>query len=133
MAMKTLRMFSVILLLAVAALGLLSGHVYGKTEQKERIALRILYAGTPGSMREKDWVRFLKKHFSKVGTTELKGFTGKESNDFDVIILDSDYSGRKAFSAPRPSLVKDYSRATVTVGAVGAMICDGMRLKTGYL
>ena len=129
----TMRTFSVILLLVVVILGLSLGDLSAKAEQQEKIALRILYAGTPGSMREKDWLGFLKKHFTKVASADLKGFTGKESSDFDVLILDSDYSGRRAFSAPRPSLVKDYSRPTVTVGAVGAMICDGMRLKTGYL
>ena len=119
--------------MGVVILGFSAGALSAKAEQGEKIALRILYAGTPGSTREKDWLRFLQKHFIKVGTAEVRSFTGKESSDFDVIILDSDYGGRKAFSAPRPSLVKDYSRATVTVGAVGAMICDGMRLKTGYL
>jgi len=41
----------------------------------EPIALKILYAGNPGSSREKDFVAFLKPSFQQVVTTVGSGDT----------------------------------------------------------
>ena len=130
MAMKTSRTFLPILLLAVAALGLSSGNVFAETEQGEKIDLRILYSGHPGSTREKDFVVFLRKHFRAVETGDLAKFNPNQAKGFDVIILDYDGDG---FKAPRVHFPSGYSRPTVTVGVVGAFICGSHRLKTGYL
>lgn len=92
--------------------------------------LRILYAGHPGSEREADFVEFLKPHFKEVGTGDLAAFTQSDAASFDVVILDYDGDG---FEAPQPRLMPDYTRATVTVGVVGAFICGRRGLKTGYL
>ena len=130
MAMKTSRTFLPILLLAVATLGLSSGNVFPKTEQGEKIDLRILYSGHPGSTREKDFVVFLQKHFRAVEKGDLAKFDPNQAKGFDVIILD--YSG-DGFKAPRVRFPSGYSRPTVTVGVVGALICGFHQLKTGYL
>ena len=100
------------------------------TEGLEKIDLRILYAGHPGSDREKDFVRFLTEHFRQVRTGDLANFKEKQTEGFDVIILDYDGDG---FKAPRPRLSFEYTRPTVTVGVAGALICDSESLKTGYL
>lgn len=100
------------------------------TEELGKTDLRILYVGHPASEREKDFVRFLTDHFRKVRTDDLAKFKEKQTEGFDVIILDYDGDG---FKAPRPRLSSEYTRPTVTVGVAGALICDNMSLKTGYL
>ena len=130
MAMRTLRTFSVILLLAVVILGLSSGDVSANAEQQEKIDLRILYAGHPGSAREKDFVSFLGDHFRIVQASDLAEFKPLDAKEFDVVIFDYDGDG---FEAPKPSLPRSYRRATVTVGVVGAFVCGQVGLKTGYL
>jgi len=127
MAMRT---FWVILLLAVVILGLSSGNLCAETEQREKIHLRILYAGHPGSAREKDFVTFLRDYFRIVQTGDLAKFKPLDAKDFEVVILDYDGDG---FKAPTPYLPRTYTRPTVTVGVVGALICDRVGLKTGYL
>ena len=96
----------------------------------EKIGLRILYAGHPGSEREKDFVDFLSAYFTEVKTVDLKEFKEDNTAGFDVTILDYDGDG---FKAPRLKLSESYSRATVTVGVTGALICGNLKLKTGYL
>ena len=96
----------------------------------EGINLKILYAGHPGSEREKDFVDFLAANFKQVGIADLAKFDGSESEDFDVTILDYDGDG---FEAPRPKISREFSRPVVTMGVIGAFICDKQSLKTGYL
>ena len=92
--------------------------------------LRILYVSNPDSTRAKDFVNFLNKHFAAVRTGELKAFREADSEDFDVTILDYDGDG---FKIPRTRLSRNFSRPVVTVGVIGAFICDNLSLKTGYL
>jgi uncharacterized lipoprotein YehR (DUF1307 family) len=96
----------------------------------EKINLRILYAGLPNTDRAKDFVDFLTKHFKQVETTDYNTFTGDETADFDVAVID--YDGVQ-FRAPRPKVSRRYTRATVTMGVPGAFICSNLSLKTGYL
>lgn len=100
------------------------------TDGLEKIGLRILYVGHPAGDREKDFVRFLTGHFRQVRTGDLADFNEKQTEDFDVIILDYDDDG---FNAPRPCFSSDYTRPTLTVGVAGALICGSMSLKTAYL
>src|SRR5271166_5872422 len=51
-------------------------------------ALKVLYAGNPGSDREKDFVSFLEKHFAKVDKTDYQKFTEDRAKGFDVVIFD---------------------------------------------
>lgn len=92
--------------------------------------LRILYVSNPDSTRAKDFVNFLSKHFAAVQTGDLKTFREADSEGFDVTILDYDGDG---FKAPRPQISPNFSRPVVTVGVIGAHICDSLSLKTGYL
>jgi len=91
---------------------------------------RILYAGHPGSDREKDFVGFLSKHFKEVQTADLEGLRDSQLGGFDVAILDYDGDG---FKAPRPAITRKHDGPVLTVGVIGAFICDRLGLKSGYL
>jgi hypothetical protein len=101
-----------------------------QTGPSGKIDLKILYAGLPDTDRAEDFVDFLKKHFEQVETTDYNTFTGNETADFDVAIID--HNG-VAFRSPRPNISRQYTRATVTMGVPGAFICSNLSLKTGYL
>ena len=123
--MKPQRVLVAMLLGALAFAGL--ARSAKRPERPGKIDLKILYAGRPGSEREKDFVEFLSKHFAHVGTGDLAKFRPSTGKGHDVIIID--YDG-DPFKTPRP---RNYARSTVTVGVVGALISGGMGLKTRYL
>ncbi len=93
-------------------------------------SLKILYAGHPGTDREKDFVGFLKKYFDVVQTGNLATFKEADTQGFDVTLLDWDIN---EFKGPRPQLSENFSRPLMTVGVPGGLICSQWRLKTGYL
>ncbi len=101
-----------------------------KVSASEKIDLRILYAGLPNTERAKDFVDFLTKHFKEVETTDYNTFVESKTAGFDVTIID--YDGQDT-RAPLPSISREYSRATITVGSPGADLCSRLSLKTGYL
>jgi hypothetical protein len=101
-----------------------------KIDVSEKIELRILYAGLPNTERAKDFVDFLTKHFKEVETTDYNTFVESKTAGFDVTIID--YDGQDT-RAPLPSISREYSRATITVGSPGAKIGNRLSLKTGYL
>ena len=92
--------------------------------------LRILYAGRPGSDREKDFVVFLKKYFDVVQTGNLQTFKEVETRGFDVTLLDWNPN---AIEGPTPTISPSFSGPVITLGIRGALICRQWRLRTGYL
>ena len=99
-----------------------------------KIRLRVLYLGEPGSAREKDFVGFLEKHFTKVGKGDLEEFKQEQANDYDVVIMDVLMTIKNyAIHTPRVDVGREYGRPTMMLGAGGALICDTLSLKTGYL
>jgi len=96
----------------------------------DKIGLRILYASLPNTERSKDFVEFLAKHLKQVETTDYNAFKESKTSGFDVTIID--YDGQDT-RAPLPSISRQYSRATVTIGSPGADLCSRLSLKTGYL
>ncbi len=94
------------------------------------IDLKVLYAGRPGSDREKDFVAFLSKHFTRVTTGDLAKLNDARAKAFDVVIFD--YDG-KSSDAPMPNISDDYSAPTITLGVVGANISSELGLATGYM
>ena len=92
--------------------------------------LRILYAGRPGSDREKDFVAFLKKYFEVVQTGNLQTFKEADTQGFDVTLLDWDTN---EFKGPRPKISETFSRPMMTLGVPGGLIASQWRLKPGYL
>ncbi len=100
-----------------------------------KVNLRVLYVGEPDTDREKDFVGFLEKHFAKVGKADLEKVEPKDAEGFDVVIVD--YSGLtikgNAIVTPRIPFGRGYSSPVLTIGAAGALVCDSLGLKTGYL
>ena len=103
---------------------------------ENKISLRILYAGMPGTARQKDFVSFLSRHFAEVKSVDVMSFKEEQANDSDVVILDKDgiqwgnRGGNPLYEIVR--LLRDYSRATLALGIPGAFLHDRMRLKPGY-
>lgn len=111
---------------------LLAGAALGSGPEPPQVnrGLRILYAGRPGSDREKDFVGFLKQHFDTVQTGNLQTFTEADTRGFDVTLLDWDWNDLKG---PKPTVSDGFSRPVITLGVPGGMIGRQWRLKTGYL
>jgi len=93
-------------------------------------SLKILYAGRPGSDREKDFVAFLRKNFDTVQTGNLQTFKEADTQGFDVTLLDWDWNEPRG---PRPVISESFSRPIMTLGVPGGLIASQWRLKTGYL
>ena len=94
------------------------------------IDLKVLYAGRPGSDRQKDFVAFLSKHFKQVTTGDLAEFNGSQAEAVDVVIFD--YEGESS-EAPMPDISDDYSASTITLSVVGANISTELGLATAYM
>ncbi len=122
--------FACVVALCLAVVAPPCGAAEKTVPDNELIGLKILYIGHPGSEREQDFVAFLRDHFKGVATADLGRFAESDVEGHDVAIMDYDGDG---FDAPRPTVSRTYSRATVTVGVVGAFICGQQRLKSGYL
>jgi hypothetical protein len=97
--------------------------------QSRKDGLRILYAGRPGSDREKDFVAFLRARFEVVRTGDLRKFQESDTQGFDVTLLDWD---NNVFEGPSPQLSERFSRPVITLGVHGGFLCQQWRLKTGY-
>ena len=123
-----------ILMLLLILLNINSISISKNPEHKtpKKIDLQILYAGHVGSEREDNFYKFLDRHFEKVEKTNLKSFSPKIAEGYDVIILDYDGEG---FDAPRPDLDLSYKKPTVTIGVLGAFLASSrnLKLKTRYL
>lgn len=101
-----------------------------ETDAPGKFDLKILYAGLPETERANDFMDFLGKHFEEVTFTDYNSFDEKERDDFDVLILDHDGTETQA---PTPTISREFSRATVTMGVPGGDISSRLGLKTGYL
>jgi hypothetical protein len=110
---------------------------HAATDPKQRLA--ILYAGCPGTEREKDFVAFLNEHFVKVETTSLGSLSPKTAAPYDVVIADwkerykyvdgraTEYtSGTSAFG-----ITEEFTKPIVMIGAVGGEIA--LWSKIGWL
>ncbi len=118
------------LALLVSGLPGLEPRCLAEARTGDRIPLRILYAGHPGSEGEADFVVFLKEHFRQVTTGHLAKANAQQAANADVVLFDYDGDG---FKAPWPRLGADYARATVTIGVAGARFSGQQGLKTGYM
>jgi hypothetical protein len=112
----------------MACLVLLAGCMVANAQMNR--SLKILYAGRPGSDREKDFVQFLREHFDSVQTGNLETFKEADTQGFDVTLLDWDWN---ELNGPRPSVSESFSRSIITLGVAGGLICRQWRLKTGYM
>ena len=102
---------------------------------QEKIALDVLYAGTPDSAWTADFVGFLREHFSTVGTTSYTNFQAEEANPYDVVIFDCEIRpqpGRIGLE-PRPKLPEDFNRASVMIGGPGTLLAESFKSKIDWL
>jgi hypothetical protein len=116
----------------------------GSLRADEPFPMNVLYAGNPGSDRERDFKNFLEKHFAKVGTTDFEKFTPAESKGYDVVIFDwtSIYPREKdgtikkeisGLNSPKiPKLTDAYDRPTILIGAAGGFVAQSLRLKIDW-
>ncbi len=122
-------------LAVLACAGLFCVAAGAPSASAEKLNLRVLYCGQPESPRAKDFVEFLRKHFTQVEEAGLDTFRESDTANFDVVLLDYDelkvVSRRIQF--PKVIVSKQFTRPTVTIGATGALVCGRLGLKTGYL
>ncbi len=127
------RLCAVWAALAVACLPALAAE--GLETAPAKVPLRVIYFGHPQSARAKDFMAFLEQHFTRVGQGDLDAFREPDAAGYDVTILD--YDEVKVVGDhiewPKKIVSKQYSHPTVTIGATGALVCDRLGLKTGYL
>ena len=109
------------------------------------IALQVLYAGNPGSDREKDFTSFLEAYFTKVATTDYRTFKQADAKGYDVVILDwtqiytrDDRGNIKELfpglnSPVRPKLADTFDRPTILIGAAGGYATEALQLKINWL
>jgi hypothetical protein len=129
--------------LAAALIGLALGAQPARAADK--LDLKVLYAGNPGSARAKNFVSFLNGHFAKVGETSYERFTPDEAKDYDVVIFDwtsiypRDENGkldskRTGIGMPRrPNVSADFDRPAILVGAAGGTLSQGLPIKIDWL
>jgi len=128
--MRAAKVAGLIALVAIALCqAAASAEPAGTNPQVDR-SLKILYAGHPGTDREKDFVGFLKQYFDLVRTGDLRTFQEAATQGFDVTLLDWDAS---VLEGPTPTVSTGFSRPVITLGIRGALIGRQWRLKTGYL
>jgi hypothetical protein len=111
----------------------------------EKIDLKVLYAGNPGSARAKDFASFLRRHFTKVGEINYDKFREAEAKGFDVVVFDwtSIYPRDKAgkispkitrIDTPKaPELSASFDRPAILIGAAGGTLAGRLRLKIDWL
>ena len=111
----------------------------------EPFDLKVLYAGNPGSDREKDFRSFLGRHFARVGTADYQKFTEDQAKPYDVVIFDwtsiypRDKHGKikptfeRLNSPTPPKLSEDFDRPAVLIGAAGGSLAGPLRLKIDWL
>ena len=132
--MQRIRFKSTLICVVVAAcLTIFTWAVlrYGQEPPQLNRGLKILYAGQPGSDREKDFVGFLKKYFDVVQTGNLQVFKETDTQGFDVTLLDWDWNLLSP-KPPCPMVSPSFSRPVVTIGVPGGYMCERWHLKTGY-
>jgi hypothetical protein len=123
----------------VAAVAAFAGGLLASAPAAEPVPakspLRVGYFGRLQTARGKDFVAFLEQHFAAVGQSELTEFRQSEAERFNVVILDYDEVKivNNRIQMPEVQLDRRFARPTVTIGATGALVCDRLRLKTGYL
>ena len=100
------------------------------TASSGKIPLRVLYVGLPDTERQKDFVTFLGKHFTRVETADYNTFKEEQTKDCDVAILDKDGLEWKPLDI---NVSGQYCRATVSLGVPGAFWVRKVSQKMGYM
>jgi hypothetical protein len=100
-----------------------------------KLPLAVLYAGFPGTEREKDFVALLKQHFDKVESTNLGSISMKSAAPFDVVIADwkersQHVDGKATNYLPGSAFRLDegFTKPIVMIGAVGGEIAPWSKI-----
>ena len=121
--MKLNKRLMVLLIVAVAwggGLFTLSAQVAEQKQEVEQLAkidLSILYVGKSGTAREKAFVEFFGKRFSKVEKAEIEGFDYAKARDVGVIMLDFTNSD----IMDEPKFPASFKTPTLMTGWAGAI------------
>src|SRR5688500_11689417 len=106
----------------------------------ERIDLRVLYCGNPGSPREADFRALLQNHFTKVATANYETFTPRQAAEHDVVIFDwtDGYDGKGAPDQTKwkfkvPEIDRSFTRPAILIGRAGGKIALPLQLKIDWL
>ncbi len=111
----------------------------------DKLNLKVLYAGNPVSTRAKDFVAFLEKYFSKVGSADFGKFQEKHAKDYDVVIFDwtsiypRDKTGKLDNSVgnismpPAPHLSQTFAKPAILIGAAGGQVAGSLQIKINWL
>ncbi len=94
---------------------------------RDKIGIKVLFAGDPGTERTKDFLTFLGRHFSQVRFADIEQHAHAGSAGHDVIILDS-----ANYRTKTRGLSRDDGRPTILVGTFGGMLGSRWKLRTNW-
>ncbi len=114
-------MASPLLLLLFLSSGLAGQSQVRAPQSAQQWNLAVLYAGTPGSPREAEFLEFLSGRFDRVHALPLPELTAVAAESYDVVIADwdrdfADPKGREFF---RGRIGDDFRKPLIAIGAVG--------------
>jgi hypothetical protein len=96
------------------------------------LPLRILYVGTGGSPRARDFENFLKKHFAQVRAADRAGFDPAMAQSADVVLLDWSQADPDARRGQSPLGSRaNWSRPTVLLDSAGLLLAGPWQLIGG--
>lgn len=99
-----------------------------------QVDLAVLYVGSEGGPRTADFVSFLRKHFTTVGTAVYPMFQATEADPYDVVVLDFEMRPKdnSIGIGPQPELPANYARATVLVNGPGVIVAEKLGSKIDW-
>jgi hypothetical protein len=87
------------------------------------LPLRILYVGTGGSPRARDFESFLKKYFAQVSAADRASFDPAIARSADVVLLDWSQADQDARQGKSPlGQRENWSRPTVLLDSAGLLL-----------
>ena len=108
----------------------------------DKLDIRVLYCGEPGSVREADYCSFLEQHFSKVARGDFRDFKEEQATDHDVVVFDwtetfkgktPDFAKLAQIKGRAPKLSAEYSRPTILIGEAGGHVAKELKIKIDWL
>jgi len=102
----------------------------------------VLYLGNAGSARAREFERFLKDHFARVGVANRDGFDPRRAEGYDVVLLDwshrdANTDGKFEFPYPEKGLKSPlgersgWSKPTVLLGSAGHLLAAAWQVHGG--
>jgi hypothetical protein len=105
----------------------------------ERLPLRLLYTGTPGSAYTADWEKFLLEHAASVRVVPASALRVKDLTDADVLVIDGEVESRGKDGEPKlaiqriPLTLEDLQgKPVVLMGGQGGAFADDLHLKLSW-